>query len=60
MLINTFTDTKKEACLGLFCLKAESEGFEPPVPQAVQQISSLPRSTTPPTLQKRGKCTVFL
>ena len=26
--------------------KAESEGFEPPVPRRVQQISSLPRSTT--------------
>lgn len=25
---------------------AESEGFEPPVPRRVQQISSLPRSTT--------------
>jgi hypothetical protein len=25
---------------------AESEGFEPPVPRRVQQISSLPHSTT--------------
>jgi len=30
---------------------AESEGFEPPVPRRVQQISSLPRSTTPAALQ---------
>ena len=29
---------------------AESEGFEPPVPRRVQQISSLPRSTTPAAL----------
>ncbi len=31
-------------------LQAESEGFEPPVPRRVQQISSLPRSTTPAAL----------
>ena len=30
---------------------AEREGFEPPVPQAVQQISSLPHSTTLPSLR---------
>lgn len=29
---------------------AESEGFEPPVPRRVQQISSLPHSTTLATL----------
>jgi len=38
---------------------AESEGFEPPVPQAVQQISSLPRSTTLPTLQWRANVLIF-
>ena len=32
---------------------AEREGFEPPVPQAVQQISSLPQSTTLPPLRGR-------
>src|SRR5580765_196952 len=30
---------------------AEREGFEPPVPQAVQQISSLPHSTPLPSLR---------
>src|SRR5205807_10040240 len=30
---------------------AEREGFEPPVRQAAQQISSLPRSTTPASLR---------
>ena len=30
---------------------AEREGFEPSVPRKVQQISSLPRSTTPAPLQ---------
>ena len=34
-----------------FSFQAESEGFEPPVPRRVQQISSLPRSTTPATLR---------
>ena len=38
-------------------LFAESEGFEPPEPRRVQQISSLPRSTTPATF--RGKNTTF-
>src|SRR5437764_200732 len=33
---------------------AEREGFEPPVPQAVQQISSLPHSTTLPSLRGSG------
>ena len=36
---------------------AESEGFEPPEPRRVQQISSLPRSTTPATF--RCKNTTF-
>ena len=36
---------------------AESEGFEPPEPRRVQQISSLPRSTTLATF--RGKNTTF-
>ena len=39
---------------------AESEGFEPPVPQAVQQISSLPRSTSLPTLRIKGKSTFII
>src|SRR6059036_494485 len=30
---------------------AEREGFEPPVPRRAQQISSLPRSTTPASLR---------
>src|SRR4029077_2485170 len=30
---------------------AEREGFEPPVPSRVQQISSLPQSTTLPSLR---------
>ena len=34
----------------IYKVLAESEGFEPPVPRRVQQISSLPRSTTPAAL----------
>src|SRR5688500_15049269 len=33
---------------------AEREGFEPPVPSRVQQISSLPQSTTLPSLRESG------
>ncbi len=42
--------TKKAAFSRCFCL-AESEGFEPPEPRRVQQISSLPRSTSLATFQ---------
>ena len=36
---------------------AEREGFEPPVRITVQQISSLPHSTTLPSLRVAGGCT---
>src|SRR5256885_14685086 len=39
------TASASSACM------AEREGFEPPVRQAAQQISSLPRSTTPASLR---------
>ena len=35
--------------------KAEREGFEPPVAQAPQQISSLPHSTTLPSLRENDE-----
>jgi hypothetical protein len=38
---------------GLKTLLAESEGFEPPVQQAVQRFSRPPLSTTQPTLQRQ-------
>lgn len=34
--------------------KAESEGFEPPVPLPVHRISSAARSTTPAAFQKKS------
>ena len=37
--------------LVLYIFMAEREGFEPSVPRKVQQISSLPRSTTPASLR---------
>ena len=43
---------------GLYIL-AESEGFEPPVPRRVQQISSLPRSTTPAALHIGHKFALY-
>ena len=49
--------TKKGDTLRVAFWFAESEGFEPPEPRRVQQISSLPRSTTPATF--RGKNTTF-
>ena len=48
---------KKRQRYALPFFLAESEGFEPPEPRRVQQISSLPRSTTPATF--RCKNTTF-
>ena len=55
-LVHTIKNPVKLRFYGIFLnrsfnyLFAESEGFEPPVPRRVQQISSLPRSTTPAAL----------
>lgn len=49
-IFSAFATDRDEKSRTYARLSAESEGFEPPVPRRVQQISSLPRSTTPAAL----------